>query len=228
MQQTDLYNKLVALPLFMGMSRSELEQVIAQTKFEILHVSRGETIVAEGDKGGRLLLLAEGEAEMLTTSDDRSYTVTEWVKAPATIQPEHTFGLTQRYTCTLRATTACSMLSISKTEVLKLTDDSLIFRLNLLNMLSITLQKRSHDVWRSTPHTLDDRICRFLTAHCTHPGGRKIFKIKMTRIAEEVNASRLQVSQALKRLQDKGLIKLFREKIEIPSIEFLSGTLMIS
>jgi CRP-like cAMP-binding protein len=224
MQQSDLYNKLAALPLFMGMSRSELALVIAQIKFEIINASRGETIITEGEKGGRLLLLAGGEAEMVKTSDDRSYAVTEWVKAPAAIQPEHTFGLAQRYTCTLKAGTACNLLSISKTEALKLTDQSLIFRLNLLNMLSTTLQKRSHDMWRSTPHTLEDRICRFLTSHCTHPGGRKIFKIKMVRLAEETNASRLQVSQALNHLQDKGLIKLFREKIEISSIELLSGS----
>ena len=45
----------------------------------------------------------------------------------------------------------------------------------------------------------------------------------MTRLANEVNDSRLDVSRALNKLQDLQLIKLYRGQIEIPAIENLIG-----
>lgn len=223
MEQIELYSKLTALPLFMGMSQGELEQVTARIDFDIQRATRGETIISEGQKSGQLFLLASGEAEMTIASDDRSYTVTEWVKAPALVQPERSFGLTQRYTCSLKATQPCSIILLNKAETLRLTDVSLVFRLNLLNLLSTSMQKANHNVWRSTPQSLEERICRFFIAHCTHPGGRKLFRIKMTRLAAELNDNRQYISQALNRLQDLHLISLSRGKIEIPSIEHLNG-----
>jgi hypothetical protein len=56
---------------------------------------------------------------------------------------------------------------------LRLTSDSLISRLNLLNLISTALQKRQRDAWHSVPHDLNQRICRFFVSHCMHPGGRK-------------------------------------------------------
>ena len=43
----------------------------------------------------------------------------------------------------------------------------------------------------------------------------------MTRLAEELNDSRLDVSIALNHLQDKGLIQLSRGKITVPAMEDL-------
>ena len=43
----------------------------------------------------------------------------------------------------------------------------------------------------------------------------------MTRLASELNDSRLNVSQALNRLQTAGLLSLGRGKIDIPALERL-------
>lgn len=223
MENFGLYNKLVTLPLFMGMSKEELEQIVTQTKFDFRKSEPGEIIVKEGEKSGHLLLLADGEIEMQTSADDKGYSVHEFIKAPATLQPERIFGLTQRYSCTLTALTACSLICISKSEMLRLTSESLIFRLNLLNLLSTALQKKNHQGWRSVPQSMDQRLRRFFVVHCTHPGGRKIFKIKMVRLAEELNDSRLRISQSLNVLAEQNLIILSRGKIEIPSVERLIG-----
>ena len=43
----------------------------------------------------------------------------------------------------------------------------------------------------------------------------------MTRLAEELNDSRLNVSRALNMLQGEGLLELHRGRIEIPQLERL-------
>ena len=46
----------------------------------------------------------------------------------------------------------------------------------------------------------------------------------MTRLAEEVNDSRLNVSRILNDMQHRGLIELSRGKIEVPQLERLLYT----
>ncbi len=216
-----LYGKLASLPLFLGMSREELHQVVAVTKFDFRKYSPGEVIAREGDPCGRLVLLVDGVTAIETSADDKGYTVQETAEAPMVLQPERAFGLTQRFSHTFVAHTACNLISIDKNETLHLTSNSLIFRLNLLNIISTALQKRQRDVWHSVPHDLNQRICRFFVSRCLHPAGRKVFRIKMIRLAAEVNDNRLYVSRALNAMQSAQLLHLSRGIIEIPSIERL-------
>lgn len=225
MENFGLYNKLITLPLFIGMSHEELERIIAQTKFDFQKFEAGSIIVKEGQKSGQLLLLVDGEVELSTSADDHGYTVYEEMRAPLALQPQHTLGLNQRYTCTAIALTACSLICINKTETLRLTSDSLIFRLNFLNILSTVLQKKIHQDWRSMPPNLEQRMLRFFLAHCQHPAGHKVFKINMERLAAEVNDSRLHISQLLNQFSSQGLLSLSRGKIVIPAIEKLSAEL---
>ncbi|EFA43718.1 cyclic nucleotide-binding domain protein [Hallella bergensis DSM 17361] len=221
MEDFGLYRKLITLPLFVGMGKDELERIIARIKFDFLKVMSGENIVSEGEKSGQLMLLVDGEVEVQTYAHDNGYVVCEYLNAPYTLQPERTFGLTQRYSSTIKALTTCSLVCINKNEILRLTSDSLIFRLNLLNTISTALQKRLRQDWKGFPQNLNQRIVRFFISHCTYPAGRKVFKIKMARLARELNDSRLHVSQVLNAMADDGLVILSRGKIEIPSVEQL-------
>ncbi len=223
MENFRLYNKLITLPLFVGMSKDELKEIVTQTKFDFLKAESGHIIVREDEKSGQLLLLVSGEIELSSHADDKGYAVYEYLKAPCTLQPERTFGLTQRYSSTVTAMTTCNLICINKSETLRLTDVSLIFRLNLLNTISTALQKQKRPIWASVPQNPEQRIVRFFLSHCIHPAGRKIFKIKMERLAEELNDSRLHISETLNAMATRGLIILSRGKIEIPSIERLTG-----
>lgn len=50
-------------------------------------------------------------------------------------------------------------------------------------------------------------------------------KIKMSRLAIELNDNPRYVSHALHRLSDAGLVELGRQRIEIPNIQNLAGLL---
>ncbi|WP_276911379.1 Crp/Fnr family transcriptional regulator [Hallella colorans] len=224
METFELHKKLISLPLFVGMGHEELSEIIAKTKFDFKKANPGETIVREGEKSGQLLLLVDGDIQTSTYADDHGYEVCEYLRAPLALQPERTFGLAQRYSSTVFALTACNIICINKNETLKLSNYSLIFRLNLLNAISTALQKKYHQDWLSVPTHLEQRICRFFISHCIRPAGRKTFKIKMTRIAEELNDNRLNVSHVLNDMARNDLLTLHRERIDIPAIERLSNS----
>ena len=221
MAENRLYDSLLMLPLFLGMSRNDLQQVAGQTKFDFKKFVEGTTIVNDGDVCKHLYFLLNGNISVTTDADDHGYRIIEYLTAPEIFQPECIFGLSQRYTHTYIAGKYCSMMCIDKQEIMKLSEQFEIFRLNLLNLVSTLSQKQSRKARKVPPRTLEERITRFFEAHCVHPAGEKILYIKMIRIAEELNDSRLDISKALNAMQDKQLLRLYRGRIHIPALEKL-------
>lgn len=222
MRRIGVYGKLQMIPLFTGMSQTELETVVGQTKLLFSKVDRGEDVIEEGDRSGRLVFLVDGSLLVKTLSDDHAYAVEEELSGCRVLQPESAFGLKQRFTHTYHALTACSLVSIAKNDALRLTSVSLIFRLNLMNLISTALQKECGKVWRKPPESLQDRVSRFLADRCQQPSGKKVFKIKLQRMALELNESCRKVSECLHAMQEKGLVTLGRGRIVVPALEKLS------
>lgn len=221
MATLQIYEKLLLFPLFQGMSRDDLELVAGHTRFGFSKIDAGSTVVTEGDDCRQLYFLINGTLRMKTMADDRGYMVVEQLEAPVILQLEVVFGYTQRYTHTYIAQTDANFIIVGKDEVLRLSEDFLVFRLNLLNMFATQTQKSSRLLWQHVPNSLEDRVVRFFAQHCLYPAGPKVFHILMNRLASELNDSRLNVSRALNTLQREGKIVLRRGRVEIPLMERL-------
>lgn len=217
----NIYDRLLQLPLFLGMSRADINRAVGHARLDFFSVQDGTTVASEGEPCGHLLFLMQGSLLSETFSDDRGYSFQEDIPAPAVLQPERLFGLTPRYSSTFTAMGECRVLSLDKHDAMRMLAESEVFRLNVLNLLSNGVQKLWHLHWRSAPQTLRMRIVRFFLSHCTRPAGRKQFHIKMVRLAEEMNDSRLDISRELNRMEAEQLVVLRRAVLEIPAIERL-------
>ena len=220
-QNFQLYDHLLRFQLFQGLSRSELLQLAGNTKFGFQKEAAGKVIVKEDTPCQQLFFLISGNLTLSTTSADGAYRLTEQLSAPWMLQPEVLFGAQPRYTGSCCTATACHFITLSKDEVMRLLDDFLIIRLNLLNLFSTLAQKRARQPWRRAPQSLRERFVRFVLDHSTYPAGPKELHILMTRLADELGDSRLDVSRMLNELQAEGWLRLHLGRIEIPSLEKL-------
>lgn len=221
MAALQIYDKLLQFALFQGMSRDDLELVAGHTRFGFSKVQQGKIVAKEGDSCTHLLFLINGELRVETCPDNHGYTVVEQMQAPYMLQAEAIFGYNQRFTHTFVAQTDTSFITIDKEEVVRLSEDFLVFRLNLLNIFATQTQKLAHQPWRPCPASLRERLVRFFVQHCAYPAGPKTFYILMNQLAEELNDSRLNISRALNEMQRDGWLQLNRGRIEIPSLEQL-------
>lgn len=221
MATLQLYDQLLQFPLFQGMSRDDLARVAGHTKFGFLKFANGQTIVNEDDPCTRLYFLLSGQLKAETRSDDHSYRVEEQLQAPFLVQPEAIFGYNQRFTHRFESLSECRFITLSKDEVMRLSEEFLVFRLNLLGLYATLTQRLLRQPWRHRPETLGARIVRFLGQHCLYPAGSKTFYILMTQLADEIGDSRLDISRALNQLQDEGLLQLYRGRIKVMQMERL-------
>lgn len=219
--ELQLFDQLLQFPLFQGMSRDDLVRVAGHTRFDFLKLAAQRVIVNNDAPCTHLYFLLSGMITAESQADNHSYTLTEQLSAPYILQPESIFGYHQRYTHTFYAQTPVSLLRLERQEVVRLSEQFHVFRINLLNLFATRTQKLSRELWHHYPHTLDERIVRFIAQRCIHPAGPKTFYILMKQLALELGDSRLDISNALNRLQDKGLLALYRGRIVIPQMERL-------
>jgi CRP-like cAMP-binding protein len=203
------------------MSRDDLEIVAGHTRFGFLKMTAGRQVIHAGEPCTHLYFLINGSLKVESFSDDGRYSVVEQMSSPYILQQESIFGYYQRYTHNFYALTDVNFLMLDKEEVVRLSEDFLVFRLNLMNHLATQAQKLIQAQWRRSPQSLQERVVRFFFLHTLYPAGPKTFHILMERLAEEVNDSRLNVSRVLNRLQTMGLLELHRGRIEIPQVERL-------
>ena len=221
----DIFKTLVSFPLFIGMGREELENIVAKTKLSFHTMREGEIIVDTTTRSGMLVMLTDGTAVATTYSDDKGYWVEEYINGPVLVQPEYVFGLAQRFSQLWKAKTTCHLITLDKQEILKLSDNSLIFRLNLLNLLSTQVQKRQALFWRAAPHSDEESLRRFFLVHSIRPAGRKEFHIKLTRIEKELNIDRRRLSVVLRQWEEQELVEWTRGCLVIPALEKIINSL---
>ena len=113
-----LYSKLFTLPLFQGLGKADLGDVVAHTKFDFHKYEPEETIIDENENCNHLMFLLNGIAEVVTIAADHCYQIIEDISSPEILQPERLFGLIQNYTKTFKAKTTCRKLRIDKSEVM--------------------------------------------------------------------------------------------------------------
>lgn len=214
-----LYDKLLQFPLFQGVGRGELMQIISRTKFNFMKFPAGKRIAREGDLCKNMYLLMNGTIRITTSSDNHGYTIEEHLGAPYMIQPECIFGVSPFFRSYVHAQTDVSIIAISRKEVMNLSETFIAFRMNIVSFFATRTQKHINRIWKHNPTTTRERIALFIISHCSHPAGHKTIRIKMTQLAEELNDNRLNVSTALNAMQADGLITLSRGVITVPKLE---------
>ena len=75
MSTNRLYDSLLSLPLFLGMTRYDFQNVAGKTRFDFQKLEAGETIVEEGTSCTRLYYLISGDIKVITQADDYGYQV---------------------------------------------------------------------------------------------------------------------------------------------------------
>lgn len=216
-----MYELLLQLPYFQGMSKNELTLILDKVKMEFNRFNDGGLIIERGDVCNKFIVLMQGTVESVTYSPDNTYRLTEELQAPYAIEPYSLFGVIQRFGRTYRAKGECNILSVDKSFFYNQFSKHEIFSINLLNLISQKVYNLHTVLWQSVPDSLEERIVRFIAMRCETTYGCKTLYIKMEDLASQLHETRINISRSLNSMREKGLIRLSRKEICIPKIELL-------
>lgn len=210
-----MFELLMNLPLFRGVSRSRIAEVVGSAKFYFLKYPKGETVVRAGEECTHLAFVISGSVRSEISNSSKRFSVSQTLKAPSAIAPDFLFGRTTRYPGTVVALTDCSILKISKVDYIRILNADQVFMFNFLNTLSVNAQKALDGILALTSGGLDERIAFWIIA-LTQPGSEDIELTCKTRdLCNLFSVQRNVFDAACHEMEQRNLIRYSPRKIEI-------------
>lgn len=221
-----MYDNLLLLPLFQGLSKNEFTSILEKVRFHFLTYEKGEIFIRQGEDCHQLCFLLNGTAVVRNMDKEHAYTLSETIDTPTLIEPQSLFGMQTKYTATYQAQTQVKVLIIEKKYILSELNKYEIFQLNFLNLLSNRVQIAQQKIWNTHVGTLNEKVVNFIAIRSQIPGGEKTLQITMEDWARLIDETRINLSRLLNELQGKGLVQLKRKEFIIPDFEKLSNYLI--
>jgi|GEM_PF-1839689 len=214
MKLRDLYIRATSLPLLQGLSAEHILQMQERGAMRIISMEPEEgDIVVEGQFCKNLILLMEGTIACTTKGKD--WTLTEDIHAPEVVEEETLWSLSQAYKHTYTPITEGRMIIVDRHHVMHTMMQFEIFRINLLTRMSTRLERKELLSRRFPPRGTEEKILHFIHTISHTTTFPKSLHIKMTTLADIVDDTRLNVSHALRNLQQQGMLTLSRGHIII-------------
>lgn len=214
-----LYDKLLQLPLFLGLNRRDLDEIVGKVRFDFQKCYANTHIYHASNINNSIIFLLKGEIEVERRSNSSLILFRETIKSPSVIGADILFGLTHYFSHDYRAKTYIEYLRINKEQITNLLLNYDIFRLNMLNYLSLIGQRRTRQLWEARPNTLRQQFLQYLSHNFYYQAGPKEIKYKQTDLAKELGCTKMRANHMLHELENEGLLNITRCYITIPAFE---------
>lgn len=214
-----MYEILMGLPLFKGVSYKRMSDIIERTKFHFLKYTSGETIVEAGSECTHLKFVISGSARVSISNADSRFKVSQTLDAPDVIAPEYLFGRATKYPCHAVAIDSAGILQIEKQEWVKILNSDPVFLFNFMNLLSSNAQKAVDGVLALTTGSLEERIAFWIVALTQRNGKDIVLSCRQRDLYALFGVQRSSFVATLEGMKRRGLIDYDTHEIRIVSRE---------
>lgn len=215
MDTNSMYDTLLGLPLFHGVTRERISQVVEKTKFHFLKYLEGGEFIREGEQCTHLTFMLSGSARVTVANHERRFAVSQTLSAPNVVAPDFLFGLETNYPCSAVALEPTSILKIDKPDWLTILNSDPIFMLNYLNCLSMNAQKSVRGVLALASGSLEERIAFWIIA-LTQPTASDIeLRCRQRDLYSVFGVQRSTFVSILESMRDRGLVDFDADSIKI-------------
>jgi hypothetical protein len=212
-----MYDMIMDLPLFRGLSHVEISSFLEKTHIEFLNFEKGDRIRDFGNVDDALLFVISGNVKTIWRNDKETMYLSYISGRSYVFGVFNLFGLVRENPFALEAVDKASLMRVSKKQYLDLLSLNPVYLLNYLNILSLQCQRgvealASIDrasvaaIVRTMLLGITPTICDNIELNCD----RRALCYAINMEAEAVEAQ-------LNDLESRGLIEVAGDVIRIPS-----------
>lgn len=212
-----MYEILMRLPVFNGVTYSRLEEIVGITKFHFLKYLEGDKIIEAGEQCTHIKFIISGSARVSIVNSDGRFKVSQTLSMPDVIAPEYLFGKATRYPVSAVALEPTGILQIEKQDFLRILNTDPIFLINMLNILSVNAQRSVEGVLALTTGSLEERIAYWIVALTQRRGTDIVLSCRQRDLYSLFGVQRTSFIATLDSMKQRGLIDYNQSEIMIKS-----------
>lgn len=137
-----MYELLMQLPVFQGISTDQLTEIIEKIPFSFAQYEPGQVIQRQGDECTDMTFILSGTVRTLTPTFGHKLMISQEFQGPYTMPFYNLYGATTRLHDTLEAVTRVGVMQLDKSNFLKVLQQNPILLINVMNMLCTNAQKQ--------------------------------------------------------------------------------------
>lgn len=220
-----MYELLMGLPLFQGVSHARISELIEKIKFHFLKYLENEQLIEKGDSCKQLKFLISGSVKLELTNNNKRIRIFETLSAPNVLGAEYLFGRSTVYPYNVSASPSAGIMQIEKADYLKILKTDTVFLFNMLNYLSRNSQTPMEAVISLTSGSIAERFA-FWIISLTHKDATDIvINCKQKDMYTMLGVQRSSFINTLTELQSDGIIDFTSTEIFIKDRERLADIL---
>ncbi len=211
----NMFEQLMNLPLFQGVSHERLEALIEKLPFHFLKYGDGEHIIKAGDECTNLRFIVSGSVKLVTKSRVARLSISQIADAPNVIGPDFLFGLHTQYPYDVFAVGTTGIMQLRKSDYMRILQSDEVFLFNILNYLSHISQNHTFALLSQARGMIAERLSKLILS-LTSPSSHDIsLHYRQKDLCLLLGARRNSLVNALDELKDKGVINYTLSDIDV-------------
>lgn len=224
-----MYEIIMSLPLFKGLSKTQISSLIEKTPISFSQFEKGAVIYNEGDPIEKLKCLIGGKVKIThrigtqesgTCSCNEAHCnlfITETVESPAILEAQKLFGMNRHTDSVAICDEKASIMELGKEQYLKLLQSDNIYLINYLNYLSIRAQAINKTFMSFPSRSLKDILDKMVISLVSRSADSIEFHYNPDVFAKYCSMTNNELIDNLRTLQSEGLIEILHDGFRIIS-----------
>jgi len=210
-----MYDLLLQLPLFQGMSQEQLTLVLEKVPFHFKKFRPNEYLIHEGDACNEIIFVLSGRVRMVTPVFKNTILIAEDFIAPHTIPYTNLFGTETISRSNVFAQGQVGAMFLDKTSFLKILETNRIMLVNVMNFLSANAQKhhRSIEILGEANHDL--KIANWLLNYTSFSATNIVVDADVRDWCSLLNMLDKDYQRAVKTLEAEGCLEAQEGKLKL-------------
>lgn len=204
----NIFDKLLHLPLFQGVTQERLGEVIEKIPFHFLKFKKGERILDCGDPCTHVRFVISGRVRLEYESKVLKFKISHELSSPEVISPDYLFGLDTSYPFSVYAVDECGLLQVDKQDYVTILQSDRVFLYNILNYLSRNSQSIKTHLLNIEHASVLERIALLVSAFTSQRSEHITLSFRQRDLCHLLGARRPALMAALDYLLEKGMIEM--------------------
>ena len=210
-----MYQQLMQLPLFQGVSTDKITALVEKLPFHFLKFRNGEQIFAAGDPCTHMRFIVSGRVRLETPCDHLRVSMLQTLAMPHVLAAEYLFGRETTYPYHAHADGSCGILQLRKSDYIKMLGADKVFLFNILNYLSSGSQRCMSSILATKDGSIMERLAMLVDALSITGATDVTLRFKQKDLCALLGTQRTTLIASLDKLSDEEILDYDSNELHI-------------
>ena len=221
-----MYQQLMQLPLFQGVSTDVITALVEKLPFHFLKYRSNEQIVAAGDPCTHIRFIVSGKVRVVMNCSRLKVSLEQTLSTPNVLAPDYLFGRETVYPFTAVAEGPCGILQLLKGDYIKMINTDKVFLFNILNYLSSGSQRGTAMALAAKDGSVDERLAMLMNVLTLNGATDVVLKYKQKDLCSLLGTQRTTLVAMLDRLAEQEILEYGSSEMKFFDLAALNAILL--